>query len=212
MPFYTPTENRFTRAYRDEVDVAFSAMDCVLCSEPAIYASTELTTGSRLYRILRETETRTAADLREKKGKEWFTANVWVPNVEAAMAFAEIVRRAHDHRTPVVTPAPFTAPGWTQPEYLAFWETLLRTRIKAAWFNRNWQFSNGCTFEYAVARDAGLLTCDSEGRPLEADTATGQITEAIRVLEEDGFETATLRENLNRILAILQHDRAVIER
>lgn len=212
MPFYTPSESRFTRHYREEVDMALSAVDCVLCREPAIYASTELTTGQRLYEVLHQTGTRTVAELREKMGREWFTSNVWEPNVAAALQFADDVRRAHEHRTPVITPAPFAAPGWTQPEYLAFWETLLRTRIKGAWFNRNWQFSNGCTFEFAVALDAGLSTWESDGRTLRVETAIELISEAIRVLDADGFDTSSLEQNLQRVSASRLRDRTVVER
>lgn len=211
MAFYSPSESQFTRHYREEVDMAFSAIDCLLCRDRAIYASTELTTGVRLYDALRQTATKTSAELREKKSREWFTANVWDPNVRGAIDFAEGVRRVQDDRTLVITPAPFTAPGWTQPEYLAFWETLLRTRIKSVWFNRNWQFSNGCTFEFAVAQDAQLPTRDHEGNPLDIDMALELIKEAIHILEADGFDIKSLRDNFNRLLLLRPQNHAAIE-
>lgn len=210
MAFYTPSDNRFTRHYREEVEMGFSAIDCVLCGERAIYASTELTTGTRLYDALRQTGTKTAADLRKVLGGDW-TRRVWDPNVSAALDFAKAVRRAQDDRTLVITPAPFTAPGWSQPEYLAFWETLLRTRIKAAWFNSNWQFSNGCTFEFAVALDTGIPTSDHEGQPLDVDTAAHLITDAINHLKSDGFDTSSLTENLHRVTSVRAPRRAVVE-
>lgn len=85
MPFYTPTDSRFTRHYREEVDIALSAMDCVLCRERAIYASTELTTGVRLYEALRKTGTLTAAALREKIGRESFTSLEFAVAVDAGL-------------------------------------------------------------------------------------------------------------------------------
>src|SRR5688500_16096606 len=101
MPFYNQSDREFTRLYVNEVAMAFSAMDCVLCQESAIYASTELTTGVRLYDSLRKTGTRTAAELREKMGREWYTANVWNPNIASAIAFASEVRRAHNRQRQV---------------------------------------------------------------------------------------------------------------
>jgi hypothetical protein len=204
MPFYEPSASRFTRHYREEVEMALSAVDSVLCREQAVYASTELTTGVRLYDELRRCGVLTAAAFKERVGREAYTSRVWDPNVTGALAFAERVRLTLDQRTPVITPAPFSAPGWSQPEYLAFWETLLRTRIKSAWFNRNWQFSNGCTFEFAVAADAGLPTMDDHGRPLGIDTAIGLIGVAIRTLEDDGFDASTLRINLERLTGTRQ--------
>jgi len=112
------------------------------------------------------------------------------------------VRSALGGRTMVVTPAPFTAPGWSQPEYLAFWETLLRTRIKSAWFNRNWQFSNGCTFEFAVAQHAGLSTLDHEGNTLDLLAGIELVKDAINKLNSEGFETSKLREYLHRLSAV----------
>jgi hypothetical protein len=111
----------------------------------------------------------------------------------------------------MITPAPFTAPGWTQPEYLAFWETLLRTRIKGVWLNRDWQFSNGCTFEFAVAVDAGLPTSDCQGQLLPVEIAKDLIRDAIAVLDADGFDTSALRLNLERVSSRRQ-TRTVVER
>jgi hypothetical protein len=214
MSFYSPSEREFSRLYVHEVEMAFSAMDCVLCGEAAIYASTELTTGVRLYDAMRKTDTKTASQLREKMGREWYTVNVWDANIASAMAFAAELRRGHDNRTQVITPAPFTAPDWTQPEYLAFWETLLRDsrRIGGASFNRNWQFSNGCTFEFAVAQDAGLSTVDHEGQVLDLDQAIDLVGDAISVLNADGFDTRSLEDNLNRLVVIRQREQSVVKR
>ncbi len=201
MVFYSPSESRFTRHYREEVDMAFSAIDCVLNRERAVYASTELTSGSRLYNALRLAGVSSATDLRQKHGQEWYTANVWDRNVVAAIEFAERTRATIGDGTMVITPAPFSAPGWSQPEYLAFWETLVRTRIKSAWFNDDWQFSNGCTFEFAVAVDAGVPTCDKNGRPLTLDDGIELIRKAIHQLDHDGIDSGKLKENLERLLS-----------
>jgi len=199
MSFYEPSDNRFTRHYREEVAMALSAIDCVLCGERAIYGSTELTTGRRMYDVLRELGLPTAAALKEKHGPDVFATRVWNPNFSGALQFAEEIRRSCQSRTLVISPAPFTAPGWTQPEYLAFWETLLRTRIQQVWLNRNWQFSNGCTFEYAVAIDAGLPTADHDGHALSGDRAIDLVTNAIATLETENFDTSALKLNLERI-------------
>jgi hypothetical protein len=179
--------------------MAFSAIDCVLCGERAIYGSTELTTGRRLYDVLREVGLPTAAAFKEKLGRDEFTNRVWNPNFSAALEFAKDIRQSCQSRTLVISPAPFTAPGWTQPEYLAFWETLLRTRIQQVWLNRNWQFSNGCTFEFAVAIDAGLPTADHDGHALSVDQAIDLITDAIATLNAESFDTSSLKANLERI-------------
>ena len=203
--FYSLSDSKFTRHYREEVDMVFSGMDCILNGERAIYASTELTSGLRLYTALREYKLKTSVELKERKGKEWFTAHIWNPNVESAAAFAREVRGIVRDHTMVLTPAPFTAPGWSQPEYLAFWEQLVRTRIKATWFNRNWQFSNGCTFEFAVSVDAGVPTLDHAGKVLEPHHGIQLIESAIGTLEAEGFDTTKLRENLRYLQPVAAH-------
>jgi hypothetical protein len=199
MTFYSLSDSTFTRLYREEIEMAFSAMDCVLNREKAIYASAELTTGRRLYNALREFHVKSSTDLKQLKGKEWYTANIWDANVKSAQDFAAGVREKLGGKTSVITPAPFSAPGWTQPEYLAFWEQLLRTRISSSWFKSDWQYSNGCTFEFAVSINAGLPTFDHQGNPLSLRQGTELIEAAIRDLDSASLDTAKLYENLSRL-------------
>jgi hypothetical protein len=199
MIFYGLSDSTFTRPYREEVDMAFSALDCVLNHEKAIYASAELTTGRRLYNAFREFHVRSADELKQLKGKDWYGANIWDANVKAARDFAAQVREKGAGNTLVITPAPFSAPGWTQPEYLAFWEQLIRTRISSTWFKSEWQYSNGCTFEFAVSADAGVSTYDHQGNPLSVRQAAELIEAAVRDLDSSGFDTTKLRENLARL-------------
>ncbi len=200
MAFFTDSESTFSRHYREEVAIAVSSLDCVLNGEKAIYASTELTTGKRLYDTLREYGLKTADQLRDRMGAEWFRGHLWNVNVDMAVRFARDIRGRLAGAL-VITPAPFTAPGWNQTEYLDFWKELLRTRIKAAWFNANWQFSNGCTFEFAVAHEAGVPTHDEEGNTIPIRVGMRQISDAVRHLEADGFDASKLRQNLERLLA-----------
>jgi hypothetical protein len=202
MNFYSKSEREFTRHHQEEIEMVFSGIDCVLNDERAIYCSSELTTGARLYEALRENKLRTAAELKEKLGKAWFGTHIFDANVKLGKEFAQCVRNRLTDKTIVITPGPFTAPTWSQPEYLFFWEELLRTRIKTGCFNRNWQFSNGCTFEFAVALDAGLPTLDHNGEPLELEDGIQLMESAIQQLETDGFDTTALRENLGRLHAI----------
>ncbi len=199
MVFYSLSDSTFTRLYREEVDTAFSALECILNREKGIYASAELTSGRRLYDAFREFHVKTADELKKLKGKDWYSANIWDANVKSARDFAAEIRDKIGGRTLVITPAPFSARGWTQPEYLAFWEQLLRTRISATWFKADWQYSNGCTFEFAVSADAGLSTFDHRGNPLSIRQAVELIEGAIRDLNSSGFDTTKLRENLARL-------------
>jgi hypothetical protein len=201
MALNGPSDSTFTRHYQEEVEMVFSAIDCALNRELAIYCSSELTSGLRLFAELGKHKLKTAAELKKQMGQAWFDANIFAVNAEAANEFAKFVRSSVSDNTMVITPAPFTAPGWSQPEYLAFWETLIRTRIESVWFNREWQFSNGCTFEYAVALDAELPTFNHDGKALDREAGMAAIESAIDRLKAEGFDTAKLQENLEKLRA-----------
>ena len=199
MIFYSPSDSTFTRLYRQEIEISFSSMDCILNGEKAVYASTELTTGLRLYSAMRECGVQTVAELKQIKGKDWYTANIWDANVKAGSEFASRVRANLGGKFMVITPGPFSAPDWTQAEYLAFWEQLVRTRISSAWFNLNWQYSNGCTFEFAVAVDAGVPVFDYDGHAVDTRQGAQLVDAAIQSLVKDGFDVTKLRDNLARL-------------
>jgi hypothetical protein len=170
----------------------FSALDCVLDRERVLYCSSELTSGLNLYQALRRYGLKEASDLKERMGEAWFRTHIVDVNNQAAVAFAAHARRAVPPETIVFTPAPFCAPDWDQPQYLAFWRDLLRTRVGLVWFNRNWEFSNGCSLEFAVAQDAGLPTFDYAGNTLDCRKGIQLLDAAIRQLASDGFDVSKL--------------------
>lgn len=190
---------RFSRAYSEESDLAFSAIDCVLNGEKAIYASSELTTGRRVHSVLREIGAQRSSELRPRLGEQEYMTRIWNPNVDSAMTFARRLHHSLGGNQLVITPAPFMAPGWNQQEYLAFWEALLRSRIKAVYFNEGWEYSNGCTFEFMVAVDQGLPTFDAAGVPLRLSDATAQVAEAIEVLQRDRLDSDVLVRTLGQM-------------
>ncbi|NJL29733.1 MAG: hypothetical protein HC897_18520 [Thermoanaerobaculia bacterium] len=210
MPFYNPNgeldANRHPRTYREEAAMARSAIDCVLNGEKAIYASSELTTGPRLYRLLRENGLKDARTLRREIGEERYLAELWHPNVAEANAFARELRERIPGRPLVITPAPYLAPGWSQAEYLAFWESLIRTRFKAVYFSDDWELSSGCSFELTVAVDAGLATFDARGLPLGAAKGSELIGRTADQLELEGFDVSDLRLHLDRLTGLLARD------
>jgi hypothetical protein len=180
----------------------FSAFDCILNGEKAIYCSSEFTTGLRLYRELRKRGLKAEWELKRDLGEAEYKKNILGANAQSANAFAASVRHAQRDKTPVITPAPFSASGWGQREYLAFWEEVIRTRVKAVRFNRNWEFSNGCTFECWVALDAEIPTFDSNGNPLGRDAAIECVEEALEQLKEDKLDLTELQDNLQLIRSL----------
>ena len=188
------------RTFAQELATALSGLDCVLNGEKALYASAELTTGRLLYRLLREHGLHSTAELKAALGDEEYRRRVWDPNLAGALALARDLRQRFPGEL-VVTPAPYLIEGWTQTEYLTLWETVLRTRIKALYLSDDWEYSNGCAFEFAVAVDACLPTFDAAGRPLKHRDGRRRIERAAGDLESGGFDVSGLRASLARIAA-----------
>jgi hypothetical protein len=187
---------RHGRTYGEEVRIELSLLDCALNGEQAVYASSELTSGRRLYELLRQHGVPDLPALREKLGAPEVDRLLWQPNVADAAAFARSLRERFGGRELVVTPAFFSASGWIQVEYLAFWETLIRTRFKALYFQHDWEYSNGCAFEFAVAQSANLPTFDAGGQPLGRAAGTERLEAAAREVAGAGFDPGGLRQAL----------------
>lgn len=194
-------QRRHTRTYAEEKALAFSSLDCVLNGEKGVYASSELTTGWRAYQLLDRHEVQSPQELREKLGDDPHRSQLLDRNIDEAGRFARRVREKLAGE-PVITPAPFLAPGWTQAEYLAFWEELIRTRVKAVWFNEAWEYSNGCTFEFAVAQRERIPTFDAHGRELPLEGGIALVENAIRKLGERDIAPGRLPRNLETLRAL----------
>jgi hypothetical protein len=174
-------------------------MDCVLNEKKAVYCSSELTSGLRAFNEMRSHGVKSSAELKEELGREWFQKNIFDPNADSTNEFAAAIRRAQKGQTLVITPAPLFIQGWEQPDYNGFWEELIHTRVESVRFNKNWQFSNGCTFEFLAAQEAKIHTLDVNGKIITPNAAAKLIDEAIKRFAD--FDTSTLQDNLHRLVA-----------
>jgi hypothetical protein len=176
-------------------------MDCLTNKKMAAYCSSELTSGLTLYSAMEDAGVVSPRALKCKRGDEWYECNIIGANKERANSFAASIRRAQGDGAPVISPAPFDVRGWEQQEYYAFWEELIRTRISAVHFADKWEYSNGCTFEYAVALDKGIDTLDEQGQPLPGDRAILCIKNAIDAIAKmkGNYDTAKLKKHLGWI-------------
>jgi len=179
----------------------FTAMECVLNGESAIYCSSELTSGLRVSHELRKYEVKSSEELKKKLGSAWFYQNIFDPNAKLANEFAERVRQKEGGKTLVITPAPLRVEvwQWKQPEYNGFWTELLHSkRIESVRFNEHWQYSNGCTTEFVEAQAAEVHTLDVNREIITLDAAIELMRAAIKEFED--LDTTLLEENLKRLL------------
>ncbi|MEK6323368.1 MAG: hypothetical protein AABN33_17145 [Acidobacteriota bacterium] len=182
----------------DEIKMVMSAFDCMLPDDAGIYCSSDITTGKRFYyEVLKTYGVRSEDELKETLGGELFkqvqTALI-ERNVERGVEFTEKLRERG--MINVVSPGPFFARGFDQQHYLYLWEWFIIKKIYETRFNDDWQYSNGCTLEYAISTKKGIPRLDHEGSPIELDQAILKVEAAVVDLKREGFLTSKLESNL----------------
>ena len=185
------------RKVLDEIKMLMTAFDCMLPDDSAIYCSGDVTTGKLFYRILKEHEVSSAEELKVKLGaaacKEVMDDLVR-RNIARGIAFTENIRqRGH---TNLINPGPLVAPGFEQQHYLYLWEWIIIKKVYEAQFNEDWEYSNGCTLEYAIAARKGISRRDHLGNVLELPQAIERVERAVAELEQSGIRAETLVRNL----------------
>jgi hypothetical protein len=83
----------------------------------------------------------------------------------------------------IVDPALLDVPGWSQAEYHRFWVEVLQRVVDLAVFAPGWQFSNGCSVEFATCLHRGIPSFDTDGRILSACRAADLLDRALVRLE-----------------------------
>lgn len=188
----------------DEIAMSMSAFDCMLPDDAGIYCSSDITTGKRFYyEVLKRYDVRSEDELKKKLGAEEFKkvqTDLIQANVARGIQFAEKLRERG--KINVVTPGPYFAKGFDQQHYLYLWEWFIIKKIYEVRLNHDWEYSNGCTLEYAIAAKKGIPLFDHEGNSLDLKTAIGKVEAAIEQLGRDGFAIPKLEHNLALMKAI----------
>ena len=186
------------RKVLDELEMAMTVFDCVMPDDSGIYCSTDITTGRKLYfDIFKEHNVQSDEELAAKLGNERHAGvrmELIQSNLQRGLAFADSLRLRGFIN--IITPAPFAGRDFNQEHYSYFWEWVIIKKVYEARFNEGWEFSNGCTFEYAVAARKGIPRFDHLGRLLQRSEAISKIEAAIRELSGRRIAAAKLERHL----------------
>src|ERR1043166_3912847 len=189
----------------DEIKMSMSAFDCILPDDAGIYCSSDITTGKRFYyEVLKTHGVRSEDELKEKLGPDEFKrvqTDLIQFNVARGVEFAEKLRERG--LINVVTPGPYFAKGFDQQHYLYLWEWFIIKKIYEARFNFDWEYSNGCTLEFAIASRKGIPRLDHEGNRIELESAIERVEATVAELRANGFVIPKLEHHLGLMKAIL---------
>jgi hypothetical protein len=187
----------------DEIRMVMTAFDCVLSDDSAIYCSSELTTGKRFYQLLKKHEAKSGEELKIRLGADQYEQikrTLMKENVERGLQFTENIRQRGEIN--LINPGPFKAQDFDQQHYLYLWELVIIKKVYKAYFNDDWEYSNGCALEYAIAARKGIPRLDHLDNLLDLRTATTKLEHAIATLKRDDFKVDALEQTLARLREI----------
>ena len=159
-----------------EMGRLLAAIGCVVGERSVIYVSTPLTTGIRWAEWSGVPGALKPDD--PEYGHELKTAVVG-PNRENARQFVHALRVRTP--SPVVDPSALPdVPGWSQPDYRAFWAQVIQRYAHTVVFMDGWEYSHGCTYEYLVAVRSGAQTLNQDMAKITLSGAISLIGAAIQ--------------------------------
>lgn len=204
-PFYTTGEFEVAelggRRALDEIEMLLTAFDCVLPDDSGVYCSSDVTTGRRLYfEVYAGHGVRSSEELKDRLGPEAYAevkGRLIRDNIARGVEFTEGLRARG--LTNLVNPGPLTAPGFTQQHYHYLWECVIIKKIHTVYFNDGWEYSNGCTLEYAVGRRKGAPVHDHLGNDIPPAAAAEMVRRALADLGSRGIAAPMLERHLQLI-------------
>lgn len=167
-------------------EMCLNVFDCVFSPSSAVYLSTPVTTGDRFYRWV-------------KDGGDPCAPSRSVINENTEFAYSTALYLRETTQKGVINPAAFYQESWTQEMYLSFWVDVIKRFASEVWLNAGWEFSNGCTYEYCAAIEAGIPCFGINGQQLDVPRAIELISVAIEKMSLVNMDTASIELTLKTL-------------
>jgi hypothetical protein len=174
-------------------DLLLEAFQAAGADDGLIYVSVPITSGRRELTLMAQLSC-TRDELRTEHRQRWLE-EVVRPNESEAITYAARVRALFPQQL-VVEPARLHVSAWSQADYGAFWETLIRKFALRLVATPDWAFSSGARQEVAVALEIGLPILDIQGQPLDLEDLARADADARKLARELGFSEREVAEYL----------------
>ena len=166
--------------------MCLNIFDCVFSPSSAVYLSTPVTTGERYYYWV-------------KNGGDPCKPSRNVINDNTEFAYSTALYLRETTQKGVINPAAFYQESWTQEMYLSFWVDVIKHFASEVRLNAGWEFSNGCTYEYCAAIEAGIPCFGIDGKKIDVPRAIELISVAIGKLSLVNMDTASIESTLEKL-------------
>lgn len=152
-----------TSTHPDQVELLLEVFKTILNGRGALYVSAPVTTGKR-YATWRSRVAPSLADT-DPAYRRMHRESVVIPNREDVRSFVQELRRTRS--AVVIDPTSFgDVPGWKQNDYRYLWGRTIEQFVHTVIFVEGWEYSDGCSYEFLVARRSGARTLKQDGSEL----------------------------------------------
>lgn len=167
------------------------AYSTIVRPNSATYCSAPVTSGIRYFQWLARTGRR-FEDVDEIELEERAAHAAEVVH-ENRLHSQRVVDELRHTRSQVIDPAAAPhVPGWSQADWLDFWERVIARFAADVVFVDGWQYSYGCSHEFWFAHARGIPTYDERGKLLSIAEGLVLIRGAVEYLASNKAAAARL--------------------
>lgn len=183
-----------------EVEAVVEFLVCLFSQREAVYVSAPITSGKRLLEWHQEQKFTYAGNHPDQS----VLSGVAEFNRTHARKVVQRLREAFNK--PLMDPTVVAdLRDWTQDDYRFLWACIIERYISIAVFVTDWNYSNGCAYEFLVAKQHGITTLDETLQPLSIVDGMKLIKDAITDISSHKI-AATFLERVYNELSKLEHN------
>lgn len=171
----------------------------VIDTDEVFYCSSPITSGKRYLDWLERIGKNFAdIDSADKTYHQHHYQEVIQPNRKQAQNFIQQLR--HKTGKIVIDPTAIShIPDWTQQDWRYFWQQVIEHYITTAFFINDWQYSNGCVYEFWIAKKKGIPTFNEHHKKLNIESGISLISQATVQLKQRGGNICFIEEVLSSL-------------
>jgi hypothetical protein len=174
-------DNLLARALPDGADVWLATYAARSEGKKVVYLSTPITTGPRYLDWHRAAKNQA---VRPSSADEFaMRSSIMADNMQKVLPLKNSLHQFFPDAL-IVDPTEINQKEWTQSDYHRFWAEVIRRWADIIVFADGWEYSSGCSFEYAIAMNLDLPAYGSELEVLSESRATELLTAAVARLSE----------------------------
>ena len=160
---------------KEDIDKLIQLSSAILNSKKATYISTPISSGKLFNNFFSSVKD---LGISEEEYKERHYKEIICVNHNNA----EILRQKLLSENPdvvVINPGGIFYKSWKQEDYLEFWKDFITKFVNKIIFVDEWQYSNGCVFEYSLAVDLKIPCYDANKNKIDYEQGIKLIEQVI---------------------------------